>query len=39
LHHQFHTSTNFIPLSSEISFHVMNDSGHWIQGKTYVRHV
>ncbi len=37
--HQLRSSSNFIPLRSEISYHVMSDSLNWLQEKTGVSHV
>ena len=36
---QLRTSSNFIPLRSEISYHVMSDSLNWLQEETGVSHV
>ena len=36
---QLRTSSNFIRLCSEISYHVMSDSRSWLPGKTGVSHV
>jgi len=37
--HQLRTSSQFIPLRFEISYHVMLDSLNWFQEKTGVSHV